>query len=267
MPAAQLPVTAGKLTYSDTDVSGNAVIDATAAVAQPTVSQSAGTVTTSAFASTISETHASTKWERGGVMGAADAANLLSKAFFSDVLGTPVAIRAAHIDSNGNQSQRSAPVNVTTAAVSIPMSAGYPTVAASRLFDHSDVALALSNIKTTSFTSVTLGGSSIGAGNGTAAAAFIANTLNIGVANEVSCFFGLFDGSFTKVVKVKFTVVADNIVINATEAGHWNGNVLTDAGWTTSGGVPANRQSTSAPATSQTTPAYGLHALTVNFQA
>lgn len=267
VPTAQLPVSAGKLTYSDTDVSGNATIDATAAVTQPTVSQASGTVTTSAFSSTIGETHASTKWERNGVMGAADAVALLSKLFFSTTLGVAIPIRAAHVDSNGNQSQRSASVNVTTTAVSIAMPSGYPTDTVSKTFDHSDVTLALANIKTDSFTTATMGGQNIGGGgNGTNAAAYIANTLNIGVANEVSCWFGFYDGTYTKAVKAKFTVSAGNILINITRSSYWSGNVLSSASWTTAGAVPAG-ENVSTIASAINSGAYGLAALTVNFQA
>lgn len=267
VPTAQLPVSASKLTYSDTDVSGNATVDATAAVTQPTVSQASGTVTTSAFASTIGETHASTKWERNGVMGAADAVALLSKLFYSTTLGVAVPIRAAHVDSNGNQSQRSAAVNVTTASASITMPSGYPTDTVSKTFDHSDITLALANLKTDSFTTVTMGGQNIGAsGNGTNAAAYIANTLNVGVANEVSCWFGFYDGTYTKAVKAKFTVSAGNIVINITRSSFWTGNVLASASWTTSGAVPAG-ESVSTIASAINSGAYGLAALTINFQA
>jgi len=254
--------------YGDADVQGNAVVDTTSAdaIAQPTISLTALTVSGSAFSSAISETHRGTKWEENAVMGAEDTGNKTSRTFGKAALGTSNAVRAAYIDSNGNQSKRSTAVTVGGAtSESVAMNAGYPTDSVARTFTSSIYALALTNIKVNSFTSVVMGGASVGAGNGTMASQYVANTLNTGVANEVSCWFAHYDGTYTKAVKAKFTVSGGVVSIILTEAAYWTGNVLASASWTTSGGTPAGK-SASAIASSQTTLAYGLASLTMNFQ-
>lgn len=254
-------------TYSDADVATDATRDGTviSAVVTPVLTASGAIATGNAFASNIAETHASTKWEIEGVMGTADVTNKLSftpPATAYTAIADTAAVKAAYIDSNGNQSQRSSAVNTKLSSLSIAMPTSYPTDTVSKTFDHSTVALELGNIRSNSFSNITFGGVNF-ASQGLVATV-MPNSVNLNVANEATLWLAVFEATFTKAIKLKLVITAGNVVINVIEAAYWAGDVTASTAWTSAGGTPASKNAATI-ATSDTNGAYGLRSLTINF--
>lgn len=77
-----------------------------------------------------------------------------------------------------------------------------------------------------------------------AQANFINNTWNTSVAGQVSFFVGFFDSTYTKVAGIVLKDSAAGITAYQNLAYYWSGNVLTNTGWTTNGGIPTTPTST-----------------------
>lgn len=272
VPAAQLPVSDSKLTYSDTDVSGNATVDAIAAVTQPTLTVASSVMNTSAFVSTISETHASTKWDDGtGALGTADATNKTSKTYGSNAFNPGnLSIRAAHVDSNSNQSQRSTVVvmrNRYNLAQTWADNA-YPTATTARTIGTKAVETIATLDAVDALVSYELGGGYMGTGNtntvpSATALASARNTWRTDIANEITFWALALDGLHTKAVKVKLTNHATaGINVNVIQSVYWDStDVTASASWTTTT-IPAS--SIAAEVSSgESANGYGLELMTL----